>query len=134
MKRIILYIELLLAACNTTPKNDKSGTATTGEITSIRWRDTVIDLGTVQHDKEYPVVFHCKNIGNVPLLFQKMESTCGCTVIDKKINVPLLPSQEGSIVGHFKMEDMNTYVERKIYVLANTKQQFHILRIKAYVQ
>jgi hypothetical protein len=67
------------------------------------------------------------------LIFKKIESTCGCTVVDKEINTPIMPNKGDSILAHFKMNEANGSVVRKIYILANTKREFYILRIKANV-
>lgn len=102
-------------------------------LTILEWRDSVVNLGTVRKNLNYPIVFYVKNIGENPLLFTKIESTCGCTVLEKIVNSPILPSKNDSIVGHFKLNDAAGFIERKVYILANTQQQFYVLRIKANV-
>lgn len=103
------------------------------DLTELIWKDTVIDLGTIKKGGTHPISFHVKNIGNSPLLFEKIESTCGCTVVDTKEMKPILPLQADSIQGHFKLNETNGNVLRKIYILANTKKNFYVLRIKANV-
>ena len=115
------------------PKEVSKNQQDVQNLANLVWRDSVLDLGAVKSGVEYPVKFYVKNTSQNALIFQKMESTCGCTVIDKKIEKPILPNQEDSIVAHFKMYDANGYIERKIYILANTKQQFYVLRVKANI-
>lgn len=131
---IIISVIFLCSSCSDNQPTKKEQVQDKAQsLTELQWRDSVLDLGTIKAAKSYPIVFYVKNIGNTPLIFEKIESTCGCTVVDQKINKPILPSMSDSILGHFKLSEAIGYAERKIYILANTPQQFYVLRIKAHV-
>lgn len=131
---IIISVIFLCSSCSDNQPEKKEQVQDKAQsLTKLQWRDSVLDLGTIKAAKSYPIVFHVKNIGNTPLIFEKIESTCGCTVVDQKINKPILPAMSDSILAHFKFNEAIGYAERKIYILANTPQQFYVLRIKAQV-
>lgn len=136
MKLIIkslLFLIIAISCKNNNNVENKKQQILEQKFSELQWRDTVVDLGNIKKGISYPIVFYVKNIGKVPLIFEKIESTCGCTVIDKKINKPILPNDTASIYAHFKLNETIGQVQRKIYVLANTKQQFYVLRVKAHV-
>jgi len=129
MRRLYLSgMLILLGACQQTAKPQANK-----KLTQIIWRDTIIDLGTVQAGKAIPLTFYLKNTGDQPLLLEKVESTCGCTVIQNDNRHPIVPGATDSIMAQFKMAVARGIVLRKIYVLANTKQAFYVLNIKANV-
>lgn len=134
MKYILAAIfTLLFTNCDNALESNRNNLRNPKQnLARINWRDSVINLGTIKVSKSYPLVYYFTNTGSEPLLFEKIESTCGCTVIDRKINNPILPNHSDSIIGHFKL-NATGIVERKIYILANTHQNFHILRVKANV-
>jgi len=134
MKNLIIIIasSCIIYACNSNSGRNLEKRQN-AELTNVHWNDTIINLGTINHGEPYHFSFNCTNIGKVPLIFQKMESTCGCTVIERYIRTPILPSKQDSVTGTFKLLEPSPNVERKIYIMANTKQEFYILRIKANV-
>lgn len=131
----ILTFALITGSCSTKSENRSSVSSKGGggAVTTIQWQDTVKELGIIEAGKKYQISFACRNTGSVPLIFQKIESTCGCTVLDKKIDRPLLPNQVDSITGEFSMTETGP-ITRKIYVLANTERQFYVLKITADVR
>lgn len=131
---ITVLIIILISSCNineTVVDENNSQKVEKTNLTELVWKDTIIDLGTIKKGITYPISFHVKNIGKSPLLFEKIESTCGCTVLDTKEMKPILPMGVDSIQGHFKLNETYGIVQRKIYILANTKKNFYVLRVKA---
>lgn len=134
---IVILTTILVFFCSSCQEDKKriknDNNINEQNLADLTWQDSVVNLGDIKSGKGYSVIFVVKNISNNPLLFQRIESTCGCTLIDKKIDTPLLSGKIDSILAQFKMSDTKGYVERKIYVLANTKRKFYVLRIKANI-
>jgi len=100
-------------------------------IASLKWEDSTIALGKISVNTPYTLTFRVTNTSDVPLVFEKIESTCGCTVLDKRINKPVMPHQTDSIVAHLTVDERVDSLIKKIYIVANTEQEFHILRVTA---
>jgi hypothetical protein len=134
MKHVFLItIYSIAMSCNFNKNNQLNSFDCKDTSTSLSWQDTIIDLGTIAINKKSRIVFHYKNNGEKPLYIQKIESTCGCTVINQFQLKPILPNCTDSIVGYLKINEPVGAIYKKIYVLANTKKQFYVLKVKATV-
>jgi len=102
-------------------------------MTEIAFTDTILDLGTIKPGSVTPINFTYRNNGSKPLLIKKIESTCGCTVVDQRQLNPVPPGAYDSVTGSIKPVEESGLIEKKIYLLANTQRQFYILRIKANI-
>ncbi len=73
---IILFLfALLYTSCQNT-------TTSTGALTTISIRDTVINIGSIKYGEVQKVQFKIENNGDAPLLIKHVEPGCGCTKVD----------------------------------------------------
>mgnify|MGYP003300894525 CR=1 FL=1 len=66
------------------------------KIAEIQFKETVIDYGIIENGEDGKKIFEFKNTGNAPLVFNRIFSSCGCT-IPKKPEKPVLPGESGEI-------------------------------------
>ena len=62
----------------------------------IKFETNSIDYGQIDYDSDGTRVFKFKNVGDAPLVFTRISSSCGCT-IPKKPEKPIDPGAEGQL-------------------------------------
>ncbi|TCJ13801.1 DUF1573 domain-containing protein [Flaviaesturariibacter flavus] len=148
MKAILLLsaAAVTLAACNA---NDSSAGAQsdsahraraeqvmqdTANFTTIEWLDsTNQDLGKVMMGAKVEVVWRFRNSGNKPLVIERAQPGCGCTVAEKP-EAPIAPGGEGRIRATFDSEGRAGSNHKNVLVMANTKpRQDHDLQFSIEV-
>ena len=97
----------------------------------IKFEETIIDYGEVEFESDGKRIFKFKNIGNAPLVFQRISSSCGCT-IPKKPEKPIEPGETGEIEVEYDTKRVGLFM-KAISVLSNSKNPSSILRIKGEV-
>ena len=76
-------------------------------------------------------VFTFTNIGNMPLIISRVQSTCGCT-IPKKPEKPIMPGEKGEIKVSYDTNKPGRF-NKQIIIFSNAKQKRKIVRIKGFV-
>ena len=66
------------------------------KLAEIKFKETIIDYGIIEHGEDGSKIFEFTNTGNAPLVFTRIFSSCGCT-IPKKPEEPILPGESGEI-------------------------------------
>ena len=122
MKRLLLIICLVSFVI---PINSQV------KIAEISFNETIIDYGTIENGEDGKRTFEFKNIGNAPLIFSRIFSSCGCT-IPKKPEKPILPGESGSIQVEYDTKRTGLF-QKAITVNSNAKTPNIILRIKGEV-
>jgi hypothetical protein len=130
---VILSAALLLAACNSQDasngaNSDSARRAREAQVmqdsasfTTIQWLDsTHQDLGKVIAGAKVEVIWRFRNSGNKPLVIEKAQPGCGCTVAEKP-EAPIAPGAEGRIRATFNSEGREGTQHKNILVMANTK-------------
>jgi hypothetical protein len=122
MKRLLLIIGLVsfVIPINSQEKNAE-----------ISFSETIIDYGTVENGVDGKRTFEFKNIGNAPLIFSRIFSSCGCT-IPKKPEKPIQPGESGIIEVEYDTKRTGLF-QKAITVNSNAKTPNIILRIKGEV-
>ena len=123
MKKISLIISLFLFS-SLIFSQEKSA--------EISFNETIIDYGTIENGEDGKRTFEFKNIGNAPLIFSRIFSSCGCT-IPKKPEKPILPGESGLIQVEYDTKRTGLF-QKAITVNSNAKTPNIILRIKGEVQ
>ncbi len=91
------------------------------QFTTLTWLDsTNRDYGTIPEGRKLEVAYRFINSGTKPLIIQRVQSSCGCTVAEQP-EEPVLPGKEGVIKASFNSEGRVGVNNKTIYVLANTK-------------
>ena len=122
MKRLLLIICL---ASFVIPMHSQEKTA------EISFKETIIDFGTIENGVDGKRTFEFKNIGNAPLVFSRIFSSCGCT-IPKKPEKPIQPGESGIIEVEYDTKRTGLF-QKAITVNSNAKTPNIILRIKGEV-
>ena len=97
----------------------------------VKFDVTTIDYGEVEFESDGKRIFKFKNIGNAPLVFTRISSSCGCT-IPKKPEKPIEPGDEGEIEVEYDTKREGLFM-KAISVVSNSKNPSTILRIKGEV-
>jgi hypothetical protein len=68
------------------------------------------------------VAFRFKNTGDKPLVIERVQPGCGCTVAETP-KEPIAPGEEGVIKGAFDSNGRVGMQHKSIYVETNTKEK-----------
>jgi hypothetical protein len=119
---------LLLSAC----KDDK--TVEVGAQTSMVFKSTVFNAGTVYKGEVIKAVFEVENTGGHPLVFGEVRPSCSCTVA-KKPAKPLLPGKRTKIIAEVNTDDLHTKrIHKVVTVMTNTSPNITLLEIKGRIK
>jgi len=132
MKSYVFAISSLLvfSSCLNTTDKEKGLPATAGttaivadstKFTSIEWIDSSKSLGSIEEGQVLKINYRFKNTGTKPLIIEKVQPGCGCTVADYPIE-PIAPGQEAEIKAEFDSHGKgnNELTKKNITVYANT--------------
>jgi hypothetical protein len=140
-----LFAAFLIAGCK---NNDKSGTAApapapagsgnvvidSSQFTTIQWIDSTKDFGKIQEGQKLEVAFRFKNTGDKPLVIERVQPSCGCTVAEQSTQ-PVAPGSQGQIKATFNSEGRTGVNHKTLFVYANTKgSQNHSLQFVVEVE
>jgi hypothetical protein len=90
-------------------------------FTTLTWIDsTSRNFGTIPEGRKLEVAFRFLNSGTKPLIIQRVQPSCGCTVAEQPVE-PVLPGKEGVIKASFNSEGRIGVNNKTLYVFANTK-------------
>ena len=101
------------------------------KIAQVTFDQTIIDYGTVEHGADGKKTFKFKNTGTAPLIFNRIYSSCGCT-IPKKPEKPIQPGESSSIDVEYDTKRTGVFL-KAITVNSNASNSNIILRIKGEV-
>ena len=129
IKSIILLslVAGIMASCkNNYANHDAHGdklavSSDSGNVTQIQWIDTLKELGTVTEGQKLEVSFRFKNVGDKPLVIERVQPSCGCTVADPPKEA-IAPGAEGVIKGVFDSNGRVGPNHKTMTVYANTAQ------------
>ena len=97
----------------------------------IKFETNSIDYGQIDYDSDGTRVFKFKNVGDAPLVFTRISSSCGCT-IPKKPEKPIEPGAEGQIEVNYDTSRVGIF-RKAVTVNSNAKTATVILRIMGEV-
>jgi hypothetical protein len=123
---LVLIMGTTLFSC--TENNIKKNGSSPMEIpkdsslfTNITWLDSTFhDFGKIPEGQKLEVSYRFMNSGNKPLIIERVQPSCGCTVAEQP-EEPILPGKEGVIKATFNSEGRVGINHKQIYVLANTR-------------
>ena len=87
----------------------------------IKFETNSIDYGQIDYESDGIKVFKFKNIGDAPLIFTRISSSCGCT-IPKKPEKPIEPGAEGQIEVNYDTKRVGIF-RKAVTVNSNAKPQ-----------
>ena len=97
----------------------------------IEFETNSIDYGQIDFESDGTRIFKFKNIGDAPLVFTRISSSCGCT-IPKKPEKPIEPGAEGQIEVNYDTKRVGIF-RKAVTVNSNAKTPTVILRIMGEV-
>lgn len=101
------------------------------KIAQVTFDQTLIDYGTIENGADGKKTFNFKNTGTAPLVFNRIYSSCGCT-IPKKPEKPIQPGESSSIDVEYDTKRTGVFL-KAITVNSNASNSNIILRIKGEV-
>lgn len=96
----------------------------TNQYTHIRWKDTLINFGTVKEGDTVRLQFSFVNTGSKLLFINEVRPSCGCTITDYP-EKPVSPGETGSVTAVFTTYRHPGLQQKSILVKANTKGKVH---------
>jgi hypothetical protein len=124
---IILLIIAFITGCK--EKDTSKGISDKGptrvetdsaQFTTLEWQQQTIDFGKITEGQKLEVAYHFKNTGTKPLIINKVQPGCGCTVAETP-KEPIAPGKEGIIKASFDSDGRVGPQHKSIFVDANTK-------------
>ena len=145
MKRVIVYactgfavLLLGIVSCkqkNTTQYVDNKETyivLDSSEVKNmpvLKFDKTRYDFGTIKKkDAPIAVIFEFHNIGDIPLVIQKVDVSCGCLSVDYP-DEPILPKEKGTISVQVDVQDSTGAFNKTLFVKSNSTEDVILLRI-----
>ncbi|MFI5157198.1 MAG: DUF1573 domain-containing protein [Chitinophagales bacterium] len=98
---------ILLSACSNHDKKTGpltnaamvAGPIDSSKMTTIEWMDPMNrDFGKIAEGQKLEVAFRFKNAGDQPLIIEKVQPSCGCTVAEQP-SEPIAPGKERTHSG-----------------------------------
>ena len=97
----------------------------------IKFEENLIDYGEVEYDSDGKRTFKFTNIGEAPLVFNRISSSCGCTV-PKKPDQPINPGDSAEIEVEYDTKRIGVFI-KAISVSSNAVNSNIVLKIKGEV-
>ena len=97
----------------------------------IKFDEKLIDYGEIEYDSDGKRTFKFTNVGEVPLVFSRISSSCGCTV-PKRPDKPVDPGESAEIEVEYDTKRVGVFI-KAINVSSNAINSNIILRIKGEV-
>jgi hypothetical protein len=98
----------------------------------ITFENTVHDYGTLVYGGDGTCYFKFTNTGKEPLIIQKPQSSCGCTVPSWP-KEPILPGEGDQIKVTYNTKRVGA-INKTVTVRSNAKNSTVVLRIKGKVE
>ncbi|HEX5150907.1 MAG TPA: DUF1573 domain-containing protein [Parafilimonas sp.] len=96
----------------------------TAHYTMIKWKDTLINFGSIRAHDSVNLKFEFTNVGKTLLFVFNTRTTCGCTITDAP-KEPVSPGNSGFINVIFKSGNQTGEINKRIVVVTNTKNGHH---------
>ena len=105
----------------------------TGPAAAFEFDQMEHDFGTIKEGDVVTHVFKFKNTGEAPLIIQKAQGSCGCTVPEYS-KEPIAVGEEGTIKVQFNSKGKPGTQNKTVTITANTKPATTRLKIKSVVE
>jgi len=105
-----------------------------GAQTSMHFKSTVFNAGTVYKGEVIKAVFEVENTGDHPLVFGEVKPSCSCTLA-KKPSKPIMPGKRTQIIAEVNTADLHTKrIHKVVTVMTNTAPNITLLEIKGRIK
>ena len=97
----------------------------------IKFDQKIIDYGAIEYNSDGKRIFKFTNVGEAPLIFNRISSSCGCTVPKRPEN-PVVPGESGEIEVEYDTKRVGVFI-KAITINSNALNSNIVLRIKGEV-
>ncbi len=97
----------------------------------IKFDQKIIDYGEIEYNSDGKRIFKFTNVGEAPLIFNRISSSCGCTV-PKRPEKPVQPGESGEIEVEYDTKRVGVFI-KAITINSNAINSNIVLRIKGEV-
>ena len=97
----------------------------------IKFDQKIIDYGAVEYNSDGKRIFKFTNVGEAPLVFNRISSSCGCTV-PKRPEKPVKPGESGEIEVEYDTKRVGVFI-KAVTINSNAINSNIVLRIKGEV-
>lgn len=132
--KLIVFLSLFVACNNSGEEQvqDKHVKSVAQKTTSIKFESKEFDFGTITSGEHVSHRFKFKNTGSENLYINKIEASCGCTVVNYSKEA-ILPGAESYIEIVFDSSNYHGLQIKDVTVYANTKPERTELVVAATV-
>jgi hypothetical protein len=103
-----------------------------GPLPVMQFETTDHDFGTVVEGQKVSYSYTVKNVGEVPLIIQNAQPSCGCTVPDWT-KTPIPPGRTGFVKAEFDTHGKTGIQNKTITVTSNAWPKTAMVKFKAMV-
>jgi hypothetical protein len=132
MDRKLIYLLTLFSIATSTLKAQELIEADTSSFAQMEFEEVSFDFGELYQGEKIEYIFHYINVGNIPLIFQNVLTTCGCTAPEWSKD-PLLPGEKGQLKVAFDSSAKIGRQNKVITIRSNAKSGDYQLRISGMV-
>ncbi|WP_020595648.1 DUF1573 domain-containing protein [Spirosoma panaciterrae] len=122
MKRLLFFGSFLLLAASM---------AMTVPAALFNWKNATHDFGRIPQGKPVTVEFAFTNKGELPLVINRAQGSCGCTGVDYP-KAPVMPGQAGIIKATYNAAAMGAF-NKSVTVESNAEGGTVVLYFKGEV-
>lgn len=122
MKRLLFFGSFLLLAASM---------AMTVPAALFNWKNATHDFGRIPQGKPVTVEFTFTNKGDLPLVINRAQGSCGCTGVDYP-KAPVMPGQAGIIKATYNAAAMGAF-NKSVTVESNAEGGTVVLYFKGEV-
>lgn len=97
----------------------------------FKFEQEIINYGKIVKGAEGKRKFIFTNIGKAPLVIERVQSSCGCTV-PKKPEKPIMPGEKGEIEVSYDTKRLGGF-SKTITIYSNAKNKQKAVKIKGYI-
>ncbi|QTE22892.1 DUF1573 domain-containing protein [Polaribacter cellanae] len=97
----------------------------------FKFEKETIDYGKVAKNSNGVRTFIFTNVGDAPLIIDRIQSSCGCTVPEKP-EKPIMPGEKGKIKVSYDTKKPGGF-SKQITIFSNAKTPRKIIKIKGFV-
>lgn len=127
MKKIgFLLLALVLSTSFIVAQNSKKAPKAEFKNGTYDFGKVNESVGSVSH------TFTFKNVGSSPLIVQRVQAACGCTVAEYP-KEPIMPGAEGNIKVTFRTTGNIGAFNKSLTVFSNVPDEVYVLHLKGEV-
>lgn len=128
MKKLValLFVSVLTFSMNA---QEQTAAKTDGAV--FKFDVETLDYGKIEKGSDGVRVFTFTNVGNEPLIVEKVKGSCGCTVPTKPES-PIMPGEQGKIQVKYDTNRVGGF-SKTVTITSNATEPIKRIKIKGIV-